>query len=225
MAFNVGVVIVCAGRGKRLGKQDKAVLSLDGKPLFYHSVDLFGKIKEINQIVLVLKKKNFSLAKKVINDKKIILVAGGKQRKDSVYNGLRALSKDIEYVLVHDGARPFVKKDLVLRVLEALKRNHAVICGIPAVDTLKYIDGSYVNHTLNRGKIVCAQTPQGFKKDLLLEAYAKLGKKKAFDDAQAVEYLGGKVKVVKGDRGNIKITYPQDVIGDCRDAIYRVRIK
>lgn len=208
--MNVGVVIVCAGTGKRLGKQDKAVLRLDGMPLFYHSVNTFKKIKTVNQIVLVLKKKNFSPARKLINDKRVILVSGGKERKDSVYNGLRALSEDIEYVLVHDGARPFVDKGVILRVLGALKTNNSVICGIPAVDTLKYTDGSYVNHTLDRAKIVCAQTPQGFKKGLLLEAYAKLGKNKVFDDAQAVEYLGGKVKVVKGDRGNIKITYPED---------------
>lgn len=211
MAFKVGVVIVCAGIGKRLGGADKAVLDLGGNPLFYHSYRVFRDIKQISQIVLVLRKKNFPLAKKLITDKKVLLVAGGRERNHSVYNGLCSLSEDIDYVLVHDGARPFVGVSVVGRILKELKKSNAVICALPCRDTVKTVQGNYVKNTLVREELVCVQTPQGFKRDLLLKAYNELGQKKVLDDAQAVEFMGEKVKVVSGDFGNIKITYPEDM--------------
>jgi len=211
----VGVVIVCAGRGERLGSEDKAVLNLGGIPLFCHSLKVFESIKEVKQIVLVLRRSHFALAEKIISAKagrkKVTLAEGGRERKDSVCNGLGALGKDIDYVLVHDGARPFIKKKVVERILEQLRKHPSVICAVSPSDTLKYVEKKHVKATLSRGKVLCVQTPQGFKKKLLIDAYAKLGKRLAFDDAQAVEYLGRRVKVIEGDVDNIKITYPQDL--------------
>ena len=209
--MNVGVVIVCAGVGSRLGGGDKALLDLGGKPLFYRTYQAFKSVKKVNPIVLVLRKKNFSLARKLIKDKRLVLVEGGKKRKDSVYNGLRVLAKNIDYVLVHDGARPFVSGKLVLRVISALSKNKAVICAVACKDAVKKVKNSRVQGTLVRQELVSVQTPQGFNKDLLLKAYAGLGKKQVVDDAQAVEFLGEKVKVVKGEVNNIKITYPEDI--------------
>lgn len=209
--MNVGVVIVCAGKGKRLGKIDKAVLPVAGKPLFYRAVNIFKEVKQVKEIALVLRKKHFSLAKKIIKDKRVKFIEGGRIRQDSVCRGLWALSDEVDYVLVHDGARPFAEQKLITRVLRELKTNDAVICALAPRDTLKFVEDGCVQETLPRNKIVCVQTPQGFKKQLLLDAYEKLGEREVFDDAQAVEYLGKKVKVIEGSRLNIKVTYPEDV--------------
>lgn len=212
MPFNVGVVIVCAGRGKRLGKKiDKASINLKGKPLFYHTFKIFQNIKEFKQIVIVLRKKHFTAAKRLISDKRVKLVEGGRERKDSVYNGLNALGKNINYVLIHDGARPFINQKVILRVLENLKKYPAVICGIKPKDTVKLLKGEYAQKTLDRGKLFLVQTPQGFRKDLILNAYNKLKAKNVFDDAQVLELMGKRAKIVEGDTFNLKITYPKDL--------------
>ncbi|MCQ9204798.1 MAG: 2-C-methyl-D-erythritol 4-phosphate cytidylyltransferase [Omnitrophica bacterium] len=212
MRFNVGAVIVCAGKGIRLRETDKAILNLGIKPLFWHSVNIFNGIKEIKQIVLVLNRRNFRLANKVINKKRVLLVEGGKRRKDSVFNGLSVLKKDISHVLIHDGARPFVSKLTVLNVIKALKRQEAVICGIKSPDTLKLVGGGFVKKTLDRKNIFFAQTPQGFEKDLILSAYKKFKKINFTDEAQIIELMGRRVKVIESDSRNFKITYPGDIL-------------
>ena len=211
MAKRAAVVIVCAGAGRRLGYKDKATLKLEDRPLFCKSIKAFEKIKQIKQIVLVLQKKNFFLARKYTKGKKVSLALGGKERKDSVYNGLSALDKDIEVVLIHDGARPFVSKKVVTRMLSELKSHDAVICGIRAPDTVKLLKGSFVKKTLKREDIFLAQTPQGFRKDLLLSAYRKFGRRNLTDDSQFIELAGKKVKVIEGDSSNFKITYLKDL--------------
>jgi 2-C-methyl-D-erythritol 4-phosphate cytidylyltransferase len=149
--MRVGAVIVSAGEGRRVGAIDKAVINLKGKPLFYYSVDAFRKIKEVEQIILVLREKNFPLAKKIIKDKRVVLVKGGRERKDSVYNGLRRLGEEIDYVLIHDGARPFVTKRIINRILKTLKEYAAVICGVKVRDTLKVVSGRrFVRKTLEK---------------------------------------------------------------------------
>ena len=209
--MRIGVVIVCAGQGLRLGKGDKATLNLADKPLFYHTFCAFKGLKEISQIVLVLRKKNFSLAKQLICDRRLTLVEGGVRRRDSVGNGLGALGKNITHVLIHDGARPFASQKLIKRTIQTLGKSDAVICGVSCQDAIKSIGKDKVKATLSRSELVRIQTPQGFKKSLILKAYKALGKADVVDDAQAVELLGGKVKVIRGEANNIKITYPQDV--------------
>ena len=212
MVFNVGVLIVCAGRGRRLGGIDKAVLKLKQKPLFYHSFRVFREIKEIKQIVIVLRRNNFNLAKKIIRDKKVLFAEGGRERKDSVFNGLSLLSKEIDYVLIHDGARPFISKRMILNILRKLKKYPAVICAIRAADTLKLTEKGYIRKTLDRQNIFLAQTPQGFRRDLITKGYKKFKNKKLTDDAQFLELMGKKVKIIDGSRNNIKITYPDDIL-------------
>lgn len=209
--MNVGAVIVCAGKGKRLGRVDKAVLRLKGKPLFYHTYRKFAAVTQIKEIVIVLRKKNLSLAGKLIRDKRVRLAAGGVHRKDSVCNGIHALGPGINYVLIHDGARPFVTRALILRVLKELRRSAAVICAVPPVDTLKYVEAGQAAETLPREKVVCVQTPQAFKRDDLLKAYAQWGGAPALDEAQVMEHCGRKISVVAGSPDNIKITYPRDI--------------
>ncbi|UCG35693.1 MAG: 2-C-methyl-D-erythritol 4-phosphate cytidylyltransferase [Candidatus Omnitrophota bacterium] len=211
MAFKVGAVIVCAGKGKRLKGTDKAILPLRGKPLFFHATNLFARLKEIKEIVLVIRKNHFSLAKRIIKNKKVKLAPGGVRRRDSVYNGLAVLGKDISHVLIHDGARPFLSREVVNNILKELKKYPAVICGIAAKDTLKNVNAGFVKETLSRDEVYYIQTPQGFRKDDILEAYKKV-KGDVTDDAQLFERMGKKVKIVEGSSLNIKITYPEDVV-------------
>ncbi|UCC94522.1 MAG: 2-C-methyl-D-erythritol 4-phosphate cytidylyltransferase [Candidatus Omnitrophota bacterium] len=210
--MNVGVVIVCAGKGKRLGNPDKAILKLRDEPLFSYAVGTFAKIKEVKQIVLVLSKRHLSIVQELIKDKRVTLIEGGRHRRDSVYNGLCALDRKIQHVLIHDGARPFVSRGVIQCILKALKKHPAVICGIKTRDTLKVINSQrVVKKTLNRDGVVSIQTPQGFRKDLIIEAYRRAPKAPVTDDAQLVERMGEAVKVIEGDILNFKITYPEDV--------------
>jgi len=211
MASKVGVIIVSAGRGKRLAKGDKAIFKLDNQPLFCKAVNTFSAIKEITEIVLVLRKTNFALARKCIKGKNIKIIEGGLKRSDSVFKGLLALGQDVEYVLIHDGARPFVAKKTVLNMLVELKKHSAVICGLRCPDTLKLVKKGVVKKTLDREDVYLIQTPQGFKKEIIISAYKKFNKRKLTDDSQMLEIIGKKVKVIPGDSLNFKITYPRDL--------------
>jgi len=210
--MNVGAVIVGGGKGRRLGKEDKALLNLEGEPLFCHAYKTFKQIKQIKQIIIVLKKKHFALAKKVISGREVLFIEGGRERMHSVYNGIVSLRKEIDYVLIHDAARPFVSRKIILNVLKELRKHPAVICGHCAKDTVKIIEKSFVKKTIERSSVFLSQTPQGFKKDLIVKAYKKFKNRKFTDDAQAVELFGQRVKVVKGALRNFKITYPDDIV-------------
>jgi len=213
--MKIAAVIVCAGKSKRF-KKDKLLIEIKNKPLFYYTFKAFYKIKLISQIILVLDKEKFNLAKKIIfpfsKNRNIKIIEGGKKRKDSVYNGLISLDKDITHVLIHDGARPFISKKLILNIIKNLKKNQAVICGIKSRDTVKVVKNGFVKKTLNRDDIYFIQTPQGFKKDLILEAYNRFKEKEVFDDAQLLEFYKKEIKVIDGDILNVKITYPVDSI-------------
>jgi 2-C-methyl-D-erythritol 4-phosphate cytidylyltransferase len=208
--MRLGLVLVCAGKGKRL-KKDKPILVINGKPLFYHAYKAFKNSKAIAQIVIVMRKEHIAKAAHLIKDKRVFYVEGGQYRRDSVFNGLCALNSDITHVLIHDGARPLVAKEVIDGVIKGFNKSNAVICALKARDTLKLVDADIVRDTIPREKIVSVQTPQGFKKDLILKAYNGLGREDFYDDAQLIERMGEKVLVVEGSTWNIKITYPQDV--------------
>lgn len=203
------VIIVAAGSGKRMGA-DKAVMSINGKPLFYYSCLSVLKLKEVSQVVLVIKPKHFNLVKTLFGSR-IGFISGGKERNDSVANGLSLLRPEITHVLVHDAARPFTSQAVFKNVLKGLRSDSAVICGIFAQDTVKLVRRGVIIQTLPRNEIFLAQTPQGFEKCLLLKAYKNLKNPKATDDAQVVQLFGKKIKVVEGSRNNIKITFKEDV--------------
>ncbi len=122
-----------------------------------------------------------------------------------------ALSEDTGYVLIHDGARPFVTKKIILNMIDELKKHSAVICGLKCPDTLKLVKNGFVKETLDRVDKYLIQTPQGFKKGKLVSAYKKLKTKNLTDDSQLLEIMDEKVKIIPGDLLNFKITYPQDL--------------
>ena len=215
----VGVVIAAAGQGKRMGHNiNKQFLPLLGKPMLYYTIKAFADWGKAAEIVIVLNSKEINYFKKKIkplfsysSQKTFSLVSGGKSRKESVYNGISSLSYNISYVLIHDGARPLIEKSLIESTYQAVKEHKAVSCGVKVKDTIKLVDDSICQQTLNRDKLRAIQTPQAFDLDLIKRAHQNYHKEKALDDASLVELLGEKVYIVDGDYNNLKITTAEDL--------------
>lgn len=214
----IGVVIPAAGSGSRMGaKVNKQFLKLLEKPILYHTIKKFLAWKTNLEINIILAADEVEYFKenveKLFSQKKLNfnLIAGGKSRQESVYNGLINFSKDVEYVIIHDGARPLLKKETIERTYQAVKKYDAVSCGVEVKDTIKVVENSFVKETLKRDKLRAIQTPQAFKLELLKKAHKKDRYEQALDDASLVENLGKKVYIVKGDYDNFKITTPEDI--------------
>jgi 2-C-methyl-D-erythritol 4-phosphate cytidylyltransferase len=215
----IGVIIAAAGSGKRLGyKTAKPYIKLANKALLAYCLDVFDKTAAIDQIIIAADKNQLHKAELLIkknNYKKVAkVIRGGKTRSQSVFNGLRALNKDTDYVLIHDGARPFISKGLINRIVKAVIKHKAVICAIPCVQTIKSADKNLeVMSTLDRNILWQVQTPQAFSSKLILSAYEKQSLKNFdfFDDAQLIEKIPHKVKIVEGLNTNIKITTADDL--------------
>jgi 2-C-methyl-D-erythritol 4-phosphate cytidylyltransferase len=222
-------IIVAAGRGARLGgKVAKSMRLLGGKPLFAHPVDRFLQVAEIQSIILVVASEDIEVARRWIPQhqfsKPISVVPGGKERGDSVQEGLKVVAPDTQWILIHDGARPFVTSELIQRVLSAAYATGAAIPVIPITDTVKEILGSEVVRTVPRSRLAGVQTPQAFARNRLLEAYQRAREDgfAATDDAEIVQHFTpGPIIVVQGDEDNFKITTHKDW---CRAEDYCKRI-
>ena len=215
---SLGVLIAAAGKGSRMGKEiNKQFLNLLGKPILYHTIKTFLDWDSDFELNIVLHPAEIDYFKKNIiplfkeYQINFNLVAGGKSRKESVNNGLKNFSAEVNYVIIHDGARPMLKKELIERTYQAVKKYNAVSCGVKVKDTIKVIEDSFFKETLNRDLLRAIQTPQAFRLDLIKEAHKKYKKNKALDDASLVEKLGEKVYIVDGDYNNFKITTPEDL--------------
>ena len=211
--MNYSAIVLCAGKGSRSGlNYNKMLYRFKNKTVYEMTMEIFLNDERCKQIVVVTKEEELDDLKKLISSKKIDYVFGGKERQDSVYNGLRVVKED--YVLIHDGARPYLKKENIDDILECLNKNDACLLVVPVKDTIKVcIDGNIVK-TLPREQLVQAQTPQAFKTELIKRCYQK-GKDEnyiATDDASLVEYFENtEVKAVLGSYSNIKITTPDDL--------------
>lgn len=211
------VIIPAAGHSTRMGDAiNKQFLELLGKEVIAYTIDLFYNHPLIDEIILVINEKDQEIFKALIrkyNYKNIVLAIGGNSRSASVYNGLMKLSKEATKVLIHDGARPFLKDQYIDQIIEKLDDYSSVIMAVKSKDTVKRVDGEYIKETLRRSELVNVQTPQAFKRETILKAYAWGMKNeiKATDDSSLVEQLGYKTTVVLGDYNNIKITTPEDV--------------
>lgn len=216
---NLGILIAAAGRGSRMGKKvNKQFLNLLGKPIIYHTIKSFldwGGDFEINVVLHPAEIKFFekNIVPLFSNYQKLDLnlIAGGESRRESVNNGLKNFSEEVNYVIIHDGARPMLKKELIEKTYQAVKKYNAVSCGVKVKDTIKVVEDSFSKETLNRDLLRAIQTPQAFKLDLILKAHRDFHQDKALDDASLVEKLGEKVYIVEGDYNNFKITTPEDL--------------
>lgn len=201
------------------GRVRKQFISLRGMPLLYYTLKAFEEFEGIEHMYLVLDEGDFDYCKREIIQKygikKVVqLVPGGDRRQDSVWNGLTAMEGYCDVVIVHDGVRPFVSPGILNRLMAAMKDVQAVVTAIPARDTIKRVDGrGNVLDTLQRNILFHIQTPQGFRYEVIKEAYKRAFKEgiRGTDDAYFVERMGIQVKVVEGSYFNIKITTPEDI--------------
>jgi 2-C-methyl-D-erythritol 4-phosphate cytidylyltransferase/2-C-methyl-D-erythritol 2,4-cyclodiphosphate synthase len=218
--MKVCAIIVAGGLGKRMGaKSPKQFLLLGRVPVIIHTIRAFEKASSIDRILLVLPESEMEPSKELIagyGPKKVIrLTAGGRERQDSVRNGLMAVEPDIDMILVHDGVRPFVSEELIDTAVSEAAKHGAVSVGVPVKDTIKSTGADFrVKDTLDRKNLWITQTPQVFKRDILEEAYKRAYADAYFgtDDASLVERLGIPVVMVPGSYQNMKITTPEDLL-------------
>jgi 2-C-methyl-D-erythritol 4-phosphate cytidylyltransferase/2-C-methyl-D-erythritol 2,4-cyclodiphosphate synthase len=216
--MTVGVVIVAAGRGDRMGTPvPKQLLDLGGRPILQHSVRLFDRHPAVSELVVVLPADRVIEAAALVGPttRRCQVVGGGLRRQDSVLAGAGALSGLVDVVLVHDAARPFVDDQLVDRVLSGVAERGAAVPAIAARDTVKQRDPltGCVSRTIARDDVWLAQTPQGFRRNVLEAAFAEAARGgDATDEAVLAERAGFPVAIVEGDPRNMKITTPDDLI-------------
>lgn len=217
--MNYGV-IVAAGKSERMGPEvDKAFISLGTKPVLAYSLAAFETCPDIEGMVLVVRKDRIEAARALAEtygfSKVRKVVAGGGLRQASVWNGLSEVPEEAEIVAVHDGARPCVTADLISETIRCALRHGAGVAAVPITDTVKYVSrGHIVEKTLDRSKLWAVQTPQAFRRALLMRAFEALRKKKqtvVTDEACAVELIGEPVYLVPAPVTNIKLTTPDDL--------------
>lgn len=213
------VIILSGGRGKRMGSDiSKQFISLNDKPILYYTIKKFMDNKLIDEIILVLPKDEIDYCKREVLEKNGLkvdkIVEGGKERQDSVFNGLKAI-EETDIVLIHDGARPFVTDKIIEEGISSAKKFKAAAPGVMPKDTIKIRDKDGLSkETLKREELVAVQTPQVFDYNLILECHTKVKENniKVTDDTMVVEKFGHRVFLYDGEYTNIKITTPEDLI-------------
>ena len=217
----VTALIPAAGVGKRMGKAvAKQFLPLGDMPMLAHTLLAFQRTTEVDEVIPILSQEDMEgCLKDVIEQFHITkvrtLVVGGKERQDSVANGLHKLEKDTAIVLVHDAVRPFVTPEMIRESIDYAKKGECVAVGVPLKDTVKEVNAkSMVVQTLERSRLWAIQTPQTFPVKVIKQAYAEARKQNMYgtDDATLVERAGNKVRVIMGSYENIKITTPEDLL-------------
>jgi 2-C-methyl-D-erythritol 4-phosphate cytidylyltransferase len=230
--MKVIVIIPAAGLGTRMASPSakskspspsKQFTELAGTPILFHTLRKFAVNRAVTEIYIALRTNEIDgfrarLEKEAVLKQKVQLVEGGEHRQQSVANALAAISaapKDV--ILVHDAVRPFVTEEIIHDVIEAANKYGAAIAGVPAVDTIKEVkrtaDGALITATIPREHVVMAQTPQGFRYEVLKKAFdeATADGFIGTDEASLVERSGHEVAVVMGSHRNIKITTPADM--------------
>ncbi len=200
------------------GTVPKQFQALRGQPILYYTLRRLQESGLIDSLVLVVPEKELKITRAEWLGKPEIVkhvVVGGEKRQDSVFNGYKSLPTDTDIVLVHDGVRPFLSKEMIAKTLHSAEKFGAAITAIPVHDTLKQVDSSgLVQHTVARDGLWRIQTPQAFRYDLLGKAFQKAQEDSFYgtDEGGLIEYLGQDVRVVDGSEWNIKITRPEDLL-------------
>jgi len=209
----LGAVIVAAGTSRRMAGMSKIFAPLGGKPLLSWSVDTAQESDLIQQIILVVREGDLIRGRKLKAQRdwsKVELCAGGARRQDSVRKGL-TLINGCDWIMIHDGDRPFLTQHLIEHGLKAVRRAGAAVAAVPVKDTIKLVAGaSMIAETLQRDRLWAAQTPQIFSFEAISKAYEDLDTK-VTDDAAVIERQGHKVQLYMGDYGNIKVTTVEDL--------------
>ena len=213
------VVIPAAGQGKRMKAGiNKQFIAIGGKPMIVHTLSIFQTDPNCAEIVLVVNKRDMEDVQRLVNafalTKVSHLAIGGKERQNSVYEGLKRLTVEDGIVLIHDGARPFVTQEMIRRVVRKASATGAAVLAVPVKDTIKQVDGESVVKTVDRSGLWAVHTPQAFRLSIIKEAHRQAETKhiQATDDAALAEMAGYPVSVVSSDYFNIKITTPEDLL-------------
>ena len=211
---DVGVILLAAGSSTRMPGVDKMFVSLCGQPLISYSLGVFHDLARVRSIVVCMSERNIAQGLRLVESRgwgKIAdVVLGGDRRQDSVRNGLERIG-NVDWVAVHDGARPIVSGELIMRCIEGAEQTGASVAAVPVKDTIKVAgEDDIVVDTPSRETLWAAQTPQLFRRDLLLRAHESVSED-VTDDAAMVERIGGKVRLIKGSYENIKVTTAEDL--------------
>lgn len=216
----ISAIIPAAGQGTRMKASiNKQYLTLKGKPILSYTLEVFEKCPLVDEIVVVINENEQSIFRRQIlspgHFSKIKIAFGGASRQESVYKGLKQANPKCDLVLIHDGARPLINSDLILRCIYETLQHHATIVAVPAKNTIKVVnDRGKVEYTPNRKNLYEVQTPQSFDYGLIMKAHEKAIEEsaEATDDAALVERMGETVSIVKGHYNNLKITTPEDLV-------------
>lgn len=214
-------IIPAAGSGNRMNRDvSKQYLTLRGKPILAHTLEVLEASSLVDAILLVVPLQDMESVRTAVlapwNMKKAVgIIAGGKERQDSVRAGIEALDQGTELVLIHDGVRPLIRVELIERCIRAAQSEGAVTVGVPVKDTVKEVDSEgRVLRTCNRSVLRLTQTPQVFRRDIIENAHREAARDgyRGTDDTSLVERLGIAVRMIPGDYRNIKITTPEDLV-------------
>ncbi len=214
----VAAIIVAAGSGKRIGgDRPKQFIEIDGKPILQHTLQKFQTCADIDALYVILpaewtEKYETTIREEWEITKLIRTIKGGAERHDSVAAGLRAVDESMDIIMIHDGVRPFVSHAVLRNSIHAANEHGAAVVGLMPKDTVKKVSGEFIEKTIPRDTLLLAQTPQTFRRDVILQANAFAFEHKKFstDDTALVEQMG--YPVVEGEWRNIKITSPDDLV-------------
>lgn len=215
MNEKVVAVVTAAGKGTRMGAdRNKLLLEVLGRPIIAWTLGVFESCPLVDEVLVVANEQDIFSYRDIIKaeqfSKVTTIVCGGETRAESVYRGICA-AEDADIVMIHDGARPLVTPEILAKTLDAAIETGAAIAAVRAVDTIKRVENGIITETPDRDTVWQAQTPQVFRRDLIMEALQNCGGT-ITDDASAVEQMGKSVRVVDAGYENIKITTPLDLI-------------
>lgn len=215
------VVIPAAGQGKRMNAgMNKQFIKLNNIPVIIHTLNVFEQDHDCRGVILAVNEHEVNVFIELIREyhiKKVIkIVNGGKERQHSVYNGLKAFEDEAlnTIVLIHDGARPFIKKTTIHDLVQCVVQYEGAVVAVPVKDTIKAVQNNIVQKTVERSSLWSVQTPQAFRLSVILAAHEEAEKQQFLgtDDSSLVERMGKNVHIVMGDYENIKLTTPEDLL-------------
>lgn len=211
----IGVIIVAGGAGNRMGSSmPKQFLMLGNRPILGHTINRMREALPASEIVVVLPEahtdlwRNLSARFDIATHK---IAVGGKERFHSVRNGIEALSPNIKTIAIHDGVRPLASKKLIIKLILEAEKQSAVIPVVAPADSFRVVDGDS-SHIIDRSQLRMVQTPQVFNAEALRKAYQQPFSTSFTDDASVMEAAGHTIALIEGERSNIKITTPSDMV-------------
>ena len=215
----VTAIFPAAGSSKRMGGGlNKNFLKLAGEPILIRTLKTFSQVERVNFLIVIVAAHEVETVEKLLRGteglKNFAVTVGGSERQYSIANGLKLLPDDAEIILVHDAARPLISTRTINDVIDAAEKFGGAIAAVPSKDTIKIVDAEgFVRYTPPRSELVAVQTPQGFRREILLQAYDKAATENFLgtDDSSLAERLGVKIKIVASDYRNIKVTTPEDM--------------